>query len=165
MISHFTIHSPYFIVLNQCSIVSHLLLALPSLPIHCGVSMFVQALLHILNGVSYCSLEDSIWYSWFSQQSISVVVYSKTVTESSNLNFSGVDLCVKSSPTFLLMFLLFQLTKCYLLHSFPSEKHLCLDSPPNYVGSFIWDCWGMYEGCCIVKVISTQSMATLNGYG
>ena len=146
LISHFTIHSPYFIVLSQCSIVSHLLWAILSLPLPCGVSMFTQVLLHILTWAAYCSLEDSIWCSWFSQQSICVVC-SKTVTESPNLNFLGL-ICVGSSPTVLHLVLLLLANKMLLFsHSFSIlETSMPMDFPPNYAGSFIWDFWEMYEG-------------------
>ena len=140
LISHFTIHSPYFIVLSQCSIVSHLLWAIPSVPFPCRVSMFTQALLHILTWVSYCSLEDSIWCSWFSQQSISVVVCSKTITESPNLNFLGL-IHVESSPIVLLFVPLILANEMLpFSHLFSIwETSMPMDSPPNYAGSFIWD--------------------------
>ena len=145
LISHFTIHSPYFIVLSKCSIVSHLLLAILSLPLHCRVSMFTQALLHILTWVSYCSLEDSIWCSWFSQQSISVVVFSifqKPLLRVQIWIFWGWSMS-NLHQQFSILFLLVLANKCYLLLTpFPSEKPLCLDSPPNYVGSFISDSQG-----------------------
>ena len=166
LISHFTIHSPYFIVLNQCSIVSHLLWALPSLPLHCGASMFTQALLHILTWVSYCSLEDSIWCSWFSQQSVSVVVCSKTITESSNLNFLGL-IYVKSSPIVLLFVPLLSANKMLpFSHSFSIQEtsmpgfstKLCGDPSFEILGECM-------KTCCIVKVISTQSSAAFYGDG
>ena len=164
LISHFTIHSPYFIVLSQCSIVSHLLWAVLSLPLHCRVSIFTQVLLHTLTWVSYCSLEDSIWCSWFSQESISAVVCSKTITESPNLSFLGL-IHVESSPIVLLYVSFSSANKMLpFSHSFSIwETSMPTDSSP-----IMWDpsfeiLGECMKACCIVKVISTQSSAAVYG--